>query len=59
MPFAVRMEVLKAALADDETRLKIDLALDANEMEKILMDFARKKGFKVLDLNAKPVEVTA
>ena len=45
--FAVRKEVLKAALADDETRLKMNLALSLQEIELILTEFARKHGFKV------------
>lgn len=45
--FAIRMEVWKAALADDATRLKLNLAIDWSEFEDILAEFARKHGFKV------------
>jgi len=45
--FAVRREVLKAALENDETRRRMDLALDWREVERILAEFARKNGFKV------------
>jgi hypothetical protein len=53
--FAVRMKVLKAALADDSTRLKLNLAMDWGEFEDILVDFARKHGFKVQELQEKTV----
>ncbi len=45
--FAVRKIVLRAALADDETRLKMNLALSWKEVELILVEFAEKHGFKV------------
>ena len=50
--FAVRTKVLKAALADDETRLKMNLALSWKEIEMILVEFAEKHGFKDAVLEA-------
>ena len=45
---AIRLELLKAALADDATKLRMDLAKDWAEVEEILVEFARKHGFKVV-----------
>jgi len=45
--FAVRMEVLKAALADKETCAKIEAAESWSEFQRILEEFAKKQGFEV------------
>jgi hypothetical protein len=45
---AVRSEILKAALADPETCERIEVADTWTEIMKILEDFARSKGFKVV-----------
>jgi hypothetical protein len=51
--FAIRKELLKSALADDETRLKMNLAKDWHEIENILEEFAHKKGFRILEITPK------
>jgi hypothetical protein len=46
--FAIKKEVLKAAFDDRETRIKLDLATDWQEVQKILKEFAEKHSFKVV-----------
>ena len=48
---AIRTEILKAAFEDAETRRKL-LAdhVTWNEMQKIIKEFAEKKGWKVVQL---------
>lgn len=48
---AFHMDVLKAALADPDTVLKLDLATDWHEVERVLAEFARRKGIKVEYMN--------
>ena len=48
MNLAFRAEVLKAAIEDAETRMKLDLAVTWEECCVVLQDFAKKHGFKVL-----------
>jgi len=50
MTTAFRVEVLKAAIKDDETRRKLNLALTWKEIEDILVEFAKSNGWKVVQL---------
>lgn len=50
MNAAFRVELLKAALEDDETRRKLDLAPSWDDCIAVLVDFAKSKGFKVVQL---------
>lgn len=51
MTFAIRKELLKAAFDDAETRRKLlDPEISWNDMEKILVEFVEKHGFKVARL---------
>lgn len=51
MSLAMRKEVLKEALEDPETRLKMDCALTWDEIKDILLAFAKKKGCKIAEVN--------
>lgn len=48
--FAIRAELLKAALADPETCAKIEKADTWIEIQAILKEFAEKHRFKVVQL---------
>ena len=50
MTAAFRVELLKMALEDDETRRKLDLAPSWGDCVAVLVDFAKKSGFKVVQL---------
>ena len=47
---ALRVELLKLAIEDAETRRKLDLAPSWGDCVAVLVDFAEKKGFKVVQL---------
>ena len=47
---ALRVELLKAALDDAETRRKLDLAPSWGDCVAVLVDFAKKMGWKVVQL---------
>lgn len=48
--WVVRTEILRAALEDSETRIKLNLASTWEEMKAILEEFTKKKGFQVLEI---------
>jgi short subunit dehydrogenase-like uncharacterized protein len=51
MTIALRAEVLKAAFEDPETRKKLEEpTLSWKDMQKIIAEFAKKKGFRVVQL---------
>lgn len=51
MTFAIRAEVLEAAFEDAETRKKLlEPTLSWKDMQKIISEFAKKKGWKVVQL---------
>ena len=47
---ALRVELLQAALDDAETRRKLDLAPSWGDCVAVLVDFAQKMGWKVVQL---------
>lgn len=47
---ALRAELLKLAIEDLETRRKLDLAISWGDCVAVLADFAKKKGFEVVQL---------
>ena len=50
MNAAFRAELLRAAIADNDTRLKLKLARTWDDCIDVLVDFAKSKGFKVVQL---------
>jgi hypothetical protein len=51
MTIAIRTEILKAAFEDPETKKKLlNPDISWNEMQKIIKEFAEKKGWKVVQL---------
>ena len=50
MRMAIRANILKTAIEDDETRRKLNLALTWDECTTILAEFTKKRGFKVVQL---------
>ena len=50
MNAAFRVELLNAALEDDETRRKLDLAPSWDDCIAVLKEFAERRGFKVVQL---------
>jgi hypothetical protein len=48
--FAIKTELLKAALADRETCERIEKADTWSEITRILEGFAKRQGFKVVNV---------
>ena len=49
--FGIRKELLKAAYADSETCKKLlEPNVSLSDIQKILVEFARKRGFKVAQI---------
>lgn len=46
----LRADLLRAAVEDADTRRKLDLALTWNDCLDVLAEFAKKRGFKVVQL---------
>ena len=46
--FAVKREVLEALLRDPEWTAKMEKAEKSEEVEKVVIDFCRVKGYKVI-----------
>jgi hypothetical protein len=46
----IRADLLRAAVDDADTRRKLDLALTWDDCVAVLADFAKKRGFKVVQL---------
>ena len=47
---ALKAELLKLAIEDPETRRKLDLAPSWGDCVAVLADFAKQKGFEVVQL---------
>jgi len=45
--FVIRKDILKEALEDPETRLRMNCAVSWNEIKSILREFAEKKGWQI------------
>jgi hypothetical protein len=50
MTLAIRAEVLRAAVEDADTRIKLNLAATWEDCIAILVEFAKRKGLRVVKL---------
>jgi len=51
--FAIRLEALKKLMDDPEFNMKLDKCKSFEEVQKLVIEFAKKKGFKVLTVSGK------
>jgi hypothetical protein len=52
MILVMKKELLTAAINDDETRIKLSLAVNLEDVRKVLTEFALKKGISVEEVAA-------
>jgi len=51
---ALKRQVVEALMADSEWRVKLEKAETMREVERVLREFAEKKGYRVAEVKVKP-----